>query len=103
MIEQGGGDFYERIFTMPKDPPTKPETPKRATPKPSPEFAALRAMRDLRLLDERELNLTETYQQKMQEIAEKRFAVSDPLSDEAKAILGRLMKTEKASAAEVKS
>ena len=46
---------------MPKDPPTKPETPKRATPQASPEFAAARLARDLRLLDARRANLDTTY------------------------------------------
>lgn len=73
----------------PKPTPT-PQTPKRASPKPTAETEALRALRQLRQANEREAKARATYEAVRVECSATRAATHAGLSLAAKEILAKL-------------
>lgn len=74
--------------TRPAD--STPTPAKRASPKPSAETEALRALRKLRELTEREAKTFRAYHDTRNECTIARAAINDGLSDGARAILSKL-------------
>lgn len=84
-------------------PKTRPPNPKhRSAPvrSASPEFAAARIIRDLRVIDERKAKLTATYREKMEALDRHRAELDARIPPEIREAMDLLSRV---SAAEVKS
>jgi hypothetical protein len=84
----------------PKTPTPTPEPKTRATPVPEPETAALRAVRNVRQLNEKHARIAAKADRAMVEVAAERDAIIAALSPEAKALFDKLAAMPKTKAAE---